>query len=75
MCSFLLYEGRLKSSWTGGSEQLLCFPLHNSGALPPVHKLFKRPSYIQDVFRRSYLRHHKTGLNHVPTYLLFQNRC
>jgi hypothetical protein len=24
---------------------LLCIPLHNSGALPPVYELFKRPSY------------------------------
>jgi hypothetical protein len=39
-----MYEGCLKSSWTGGSVLLLCLPLHNSGALPLVHKLFKRPS-------------------------------
>jgi hypothetical protein len=40
------YEGRLKSSWTGGSAPLLCFPLHNTDVLPPVHDLFKRPSYV-----------------------------
>jgi hypothetical protein len=38
-----MYEGRLKSSWTGGSEPLFCLSLHN-GTLPPVHELFKRPS-------------------------------
>jgi hypothetical protein len=25
---------------------LLCLTLRNSGALPPVHELFKRPSYL-----------------------------
>jgi hypothetical protein len=25
---------------------LLCLRLHNSGALPPVHELFKRPSCV-----------------------------
>jgi hypothetical protein len=37
-------EGRLKSSWPGGSTSLLYLLLHNSGALPPVHELFKQPS-------------------------------
>jgi len=36
----------MKSSWTGVSEPLLYLPLHNSGALPPVHELSKWPSYI-----------------------------
>jgi hypothetical protein len=40
-----IYEGRLKSSWTDGSAALLCRLLQNSGALPPVHEIFKRPSY------------------------------
>jgi len=26
---------------------LLCLPLHNSDALPPVHKLLEQPSYIR----------------------------
>jgi len=39
------YEGHLKNSWTGGSAPLLCRRKHNSGALPPVHELFKWPSY------------------------------
>jgi hypothetical protein len=30
----------LKSSWTSGNAPLLCLPLHNSGALPPIHELF-----------------------------------
>jgi hypothetical protein len=38
------YEGRSKSSWTGGSAQLLWLTMHNSGVLPQVHELFKRPS-------------------------------
>jgi len=31
----------LKNSWIG-SIMLLCHPLRNSGALPPVYELFKR---------------------------------
>jgi len=30
--------------WQCAAVMLLCLPLHNSGALPPVHELFKRPS-------------------------------
>jgi len=50
----LLYEGRLKSSWTVGSAPLLCRGRHNSGALPTVHELFKRPSY--DIFEYILIR-------------------
>jgi hypothetical protein len=39
-----IYEGRLKNSWTGGIAPLLRRGTHNSGALPSVHELFKRPS-------------------------------
>jgi hypothetical protein len=39
------YEDRLKSSWTGGSEPLLCLPRHND-TLPAVYELFKRTSYM-----------------------------
>jgi len=42
-------QGRLKSSWTEGSAPLLCVPVYNSGALPPVNGLFKRPSCIGNV--------------------------
>jgi hypothetical protein len=41
-----LFEGRLKSLRTRGRAPLLCLPLHNSGALPPVHGLFKRPAWL-----------------------------
>jgi hypothetical protein len=34
----------MKSSWTGGSAPLFLKGLQNSGAQPPVHGLFKRPS-------------------------------
>jgi hypothetical protein len=30
--------------WQCASVMLLCLPLHNSGVLPPVYELFKRPS-------------------------------
>jgi hypothetical protein len=40
------YKGSLESLWTGGSAPLLCRGKHNSGALPPVHELFKWPSYV-----------------------------
>jgi len=46
---YVIYESRLKSSWTGGNAPLLCLPMHNSGALPLVHELFKRPSYISSL--------------------------
>jgi len=39
------HEDRLKSLWTGGNVPLLCRGRHNSGTLPPVNELFKRPSY------------------------------
>jgi hypothetical protein len=45
----LIYEGRLKSSWIGGSAPLLCLSLHNSGLLPPVHELLKWPLYVRRV--------------------------
>jgi len=44
------YEGRLKSSRTGGSSPPLCrgrpwlLYQYNSSVLPPVRELFKRPS-------------------------------
>jgi hypothetical protein len=31
---------------------LLCLRLHNSGVLPPFHKLFKRPSYIRKKYEK-----------------------
>jgi hypothetical protein len=45
------YEGRLKSSWTGGSVLLLYLPLHNSDTLPPVHELLKQLSYKYQLFQ------------------------
>jgi hypothetical protein len=35
--------------WTGGSAPLVWHPQDKSGALPPVHELFKRPSYYSYV--------------------------
>jgi len=32
--------------WQCTAVILLCLPLHNSSTLPPVHELFKRPSYM-----------------------------
>jgi len=31
--------------WQCAAVMLLCLPLHNSGALPPVDEIFKRPTY------------------------------
>jgi hypothetical protein len=35
--------------WVAVVLKELCLPLHNSGAMPPVHELFKRPSYFSNI--------------------------
>jgi hypothetical protein len=37
--------------------RLLCHPLHNSGALPPVHELFNGPRVFVYVYRFSHVEH------------------
>jgi hypothetical protein len=32
--------------WQCAAVMLLCLPLHNSGTVPPVHEIFKRPSLV-----------------------------
>jgi hypothetical protein len=37
---------------------LLCIERDNSGALPPVHELFKRPSYFREFYITLYTKFH-----------------